>query len=48
MQNTEIDQLLNEQNEHIKKLHSIVNQTIKEEKLIIDSLLNPPTETIIR
>jgi len=48
MQNTEIDQLLNEQKEHIKKLHSIVRQTIKEEKLIIDSLLNPSKETITR
>lgn len=48
MENIEIDQLLIEQHEHINKLHSIVKETIKEEKLIIDNLLHPPKETITK
>ena len=46
--NTEIDQLLSDQNVHLKKLHEIVKETIKEEKSIVDNLLHPPKETITR
>jgi uncharacterized membrane protein len=42
----EIDKLLNEENKHIKRLHKIVRQTIKKEKLLISSLLNPEEETL--
>ena len=48
MNNQEIDQLLSEQNEHLKKLHTIVQDTIKEEQLIINNLLHPPKEIITR
>ncbi len=48
MQNKEIDQLLNQQNEHINKFHKIVDETIKEEKSIIENLLHPPQEIISR
>ena len=48
MENKEIAQMLSEQNEHLTKLHQIVNDTIKEEKSIIDNLLHPPKETITR
>ena len=42
----EIDQLLNDSNEHINKLNKIVKKTIKEEKLILNNLLNEPKETL--
>ena len=48
MKNTEIDKLLNEQHEQISKLHKIVEDTIKEEDLIVNNLLHPPKETITR
>ncbi len=48
MQNKEIDKLLSEQNEQVKKLHQIVEDTVKEEKLMIENLLNPPKEIITR
>ena len=44
----EIDQLLNDSNEHINKLNKIVKKTIKEEKLILNNLLNEPKETLTR
>ena len=44
--NVEIDKILSEQNEQISKLHKIVEESIKEEKLILNNLLNPPKETI--
>ena len=44
----EIDQLLNDSNEHINKLKKIVKKTIKEEKLILNNLLNEPKETLTR
>jgi hypothetical protein len=37
----------NEQ-EHLSKLHKIVEETIKEEELIVNNLLNPPKEIISR
>jgi uncharacterized membrane protein len=46
MDNREIDQLLTEENTHLKKLHKIVKETLKEEKLIVQNLLNPPAETL--
>jgi len=48
MENREIDQMLTEQNDHINKLHAIVEETIREEELIVNNLLHPPKETISR
>ena len=48
MDNKEIDQLLAEENEHLKKLHQIVKDSLKEEGLIIQNLLNPPEETLTK
>jgi uncharacterized membrane protein len=42
----EMNKLLGEENEHIKRLHKIVRDTIKKEKLLIHSLLNPTEETL--
>ncbi|MEI7597070.1 MAG: DUF1003 domain-containing protein [Bacteroidota bacterium] len=42
----DIDQLLKEENEHLVKLHQIVEETIKAEELIIKNLLNPPIEIL--
>ncbi|MBA2611622.1 MAG: DUF1003 domain-containing protein [Bacteroidetes bacterium] len=46
MENKQIDQMLSEQSEHLNKLHQIVNDTIKEEKLIINNLLHPEKEIL--
>lgn len=46
MDQNEIDQLLNQNSEHIKKLHDIVKKTMEEEGLIIDNLLHPPKEIL--
>ncbi len=46
MDNKNIDQLLSDENEHLDKLHKIVNDTIKAEELIIQNLLHPPLETL--
>lgn len=46
MDNTEINQLLADENEHLEKLHRIVRETLKAEKLIIHNLINPPLETL--
>lgn len=48
MNNKEIDKLLLDEKEHLNKLHQIVKDTMKEEKLIVNNLLNPPTETLSR
>jgi uncharacterized membrane protein len=48
MDNSEIDKLLNHQNENLNKLHQIVKHTIKEEELIISHLLHPPSEVMTR
>ncbi|MEJ7830626.1 MAG: DUF1003 domain-containing protein [Segetibacter sp.] len=48
MENKEIDQLLSDQNDHLNKLHNIVKETIKEEKLIVDDLMHPSKEIITR
>jgi uncharacterized membrane protein len=46
MNNEEIDKLLSDENEHLNKLHQIVKDTLKAEKLIIHNLLNPPLEIL--
>ena len=48
MKDIEKDQMLNEENDHIQKLHKIVTDSIKEEELIIQNLLNPPLETLTK
>jgi uncharacterized membrane protein len=48
MKNKEIDGLFANEQEHLSKLHKIVEQTIKEEELIVNNLLNPPKEIISR
>ncbi|MEY3241216.1 MAG: hypothetical protein RIR11_2654 [Bacteroidota bacterium] len=46
MKNTGIEELLNQENKQIQKLHQIVQETLKAEELIIQNLLNPPIETL--
>ena len=46
MDNKEIDKLLADENSHLTKLHEIVKDTLKAEKLIIHNLLNPPEEIL--
>jgi uncharacterized membrane protein len=46
MDNNEIDKLLLDENVHIDKLHKIVRDALKAEKLIIRNLLNPPLEIL--
>jgi uncharacterized membrane protein len=46
MNDKEIDQLLSEEDVHLDKLHKIVKETLKAEKLIIRNLLNPPQEIL--
>lgn len=48
LDNKEIDQLLSDENEHLNKLHQIVKDTLKAEKLIIHNLLHPPLETLTK
>jgi len=48
MDNKEIDRLLNDEDSHLKKLHQIVKNALKEEELIIENLLHPPTEILSR
>ena len=44
--NTNIQGLLSDENEHIRKLHDIVAETLKKEELIVQNLLNPPIEIL--
>jgi uncharacterized membrane protein len=44
MKNKEMKQLLSEGNSHLEKLHQIVKETLKAEKLIANNLLYPPAE----
>ena len=46
MKNRNIDQLFSEEDQHLNKLHQIVQDTIKAEELIVQNLLNPPIETL--
>lgn len=43
-----IEELLEEENKQLLKLKTIVTDTISEEKLIFENLLNPPTELLTR
>ena len=42
----DITNLLDAENDHIKKLQEIVRKTIEDENLIIQNLLNPPKEIL--
>jgi uncharacterized membrane protein len=44
----EVDDILDNQDEQLKKLHDIVNKAFTEEALIIDNLAHPPRETLTR
>lgn len=44
----DIKNLLNAENEHIKKLQEIVRKTLEDENLISQNLLNPPKEILTR
>ncbi len=46
MDNNEIEKLLSDENKHLNKLHEIVKATIKAEELIVQNLLNPPSEVL--
>lgn len=48
MDEDEIKKLFETENEHLKKLHTIVTQAVKEEALIVNNLLNPTQETLTR
>ena len=48
MDDNEIKQLFETENDHLRKLHQIVSDTLKEEKLIVNNLLNPAHETLTR
>ena len=48
MASNEIEELFTEENLQLEKLKCIVRDTITEEKLIINNLLNPPKEIITR
>ena len=44
----ETTNLAGQENDFLKKLHQIVDNTVKEEKLITDNLSNPPKEILTR
>jgi len=44
----DFDNLFANQQQQMKKLHSIVKEAIDEERLIMEQLLHPPVETITR
>lgn len=46
MKRAELKELFESENVQLEKLHQIVNQTIKEEELILNNLLHPPNETL--
>lgn len=48
MESNQIDQLLADENEQLTKLHQIVAEAIREQELIVDNLLHPPTEVLTR
>lgn len=48
MKNNEIQNLLSEEDEHLARLHDIVQQSIKSEELLENNLLNPPKEVLTR
>jgi uncharacterized membrane protein len=46
--NADTESLIKSENEQLIKLQKIVEQTIEEEKLIVENLLHPPKETLTR
>jgi uncharacterized membrane protein len=48
MDDNEIKKLFETENEHLRKLHTIVSDSVKEEQLIVHNLLNPAQETLTR
>lgn len=46
VENKDVNELLSEQDAQLRKLHTIVKDTINEEELIIKNLLHPPKEII--
>jgi len=48
MRKKEINQLLSEEDKYIKRLHKIVEDSIAQENLVINNLLNPPLEMLTR
>lgn len=48
MDTKKMQQLIESENTHLNKLHQIVTDTINEEHLIINNLLNPPCDMLTR
>lgn len=48
MRNKDIKSILNTETARIEKLHKIVEETIEEEQLIMQNLMNPPSEELSR
>lgn len=48
MEEIEMNELFETKNEHLRKLHKIVSDTVKEEALMVNNLLNPVSETLNR
>lgn len=48
MKKNSIKQLMSDEEEHLDKLHRIVEDAIKSEQLIIHNFSNPPLETLTR
>jgi len=48
MDNKAINKIKVAQDEHLNRLHQIVEEAIREEKSIVENLSNPPSETITR
>jgi uncharacterized membrane protein len=46
MTEAELKELISTENEHLKKLNKIVEETLSEEQLIVNNLLNPPQEQL--
>jgi uncharacterized membrane protein len=46
MKDQDMHQILNKESELLEKLHSIVQNAINEEQLIVQNLLNPPLEEL--
>lgn len=48
MTESELKELIATENEHLRKLHNIVEETLREERLMVNNLLNPPQEQLTR
>jgi uncharacterized membrane protein len=46
METPDIDQLWADENKHLDKLHKIVQETLVDEELTVQNLVNPPVETL--